>query len=332
MTVVVPCYNEEEVLQETNLRLSSVLDELIAQKWISAESSIFYVDDGSKDRTWEIICELNRNNKYVSGLKLARNAGHQNALFAGLTQAREYSDCIISVDADLQDDLAAIPQMIEKYREGYEVVYGVRRKRETDTLFKRVTAEGFYKVMNKMGANIVYNHADFRLLGNRALSALMEFKEVNLFIRGVVPMVGFKSTNVYYDRADRFAGQSKYPLKKMLAFAFDGITSLSVTPIRMVTLTGVVFAALSMLAALYAVIVKLNGNSISGWASIMVSLWFIGGVQLMCLGMIGEYIGKIYKETKHRPKYILEEELPAQCRSDRMLSGAYYTEVAASQL
>jgi len=323
LVIVVPCYNEEEVLPETITRLTRVLEDLISQNRISPRSSILFVDDGSKDATWKLISEYNKANRFVAGLKLARNAGHQNALLAGLKKAGESADCVISIDADLQDDLAAIPQMVLKYQEGYEVVYGVRKKRETDTFFKRFTAEGFYKLMNKLGAEVVFNHADFRLLGKRALSAFAQFEEANLFIRGIVPLVGFQSTTVFYDRAERFAGESKYPLKKMLAFAFDGITSLSVAPIRMVTVIGVIFALLSLVAGIYAIIIKSIGNSIPGWTSLIISLWFIGGVQIMCLGMIGEYIGKIYKETKRRPKYILEEELNSTSKNTEFTEGKY---------
>lgn len=309
LTIVVPCYNEEEVLPETVKRLTGVLEDLIAKRLVAEQSVILFVDDGSRDKTWTLIEEYNQFGKFVTGLKLARNAGHQNALWAGMMKAKTHSDCVISIDADLQDDVNAIREMVLKYREGYEVVYGVRRSRATDTLFKRTTAQGFYKLMKKMGADIVYNHADYRLLSKRALDNLARFEEVNLFLRGIVPMIGFKSATVYYDRHERFAGESKYPLKKMLMFAFDGITSLSVTPIRLVTLLGFLMFAVSILAGIYAIAGKLAGNAVSGWASLMVSVWFIGGLQLMALGLIGEYIGKIYKETKRRPRYIVEAEL-----------------------
>lgn len=309
LSIVVPCYNEEEVLPETTKRLIEVLEDMIDAQLIDSTSVILYVDDGSRDRTWELIEEFNRESNYVTGLKLARNAGHQNALLSGLMKAKRNCDIAVSIDADLQDDLAAIRAMVEKYHEGFEVVYGVRKSRTTDTFFKRFTAEGFYKLMRGLGANIVFNHADFRLLSKRALQNLSRFQESNLFLRGIVPMIGFRSTEVYYARAERFAGESKYPLKKMLAFAFDGITSLSVTPIRFVTLIGFVMFVLSIVAGLWALIAKLSGVTVTGWASLMVSLWFIGGVQVMCLGLIGEYVGKIYKETKHRPKYIIDIEL-----------------------
>jgi polyisoprenyl-phosphate glycosyltransferase len=309
LSIVVPCYNEEEVLPETIKRLTRVLDELIAEHLVAADSVMMLVDDGSRDRTWELIERYNKQNRFVTGLKLARNAGHQNALFSGLMRARNTADISVSIDADLQDDVDAIKEMVRKYHEGFEVVYGVRQSRTTDTFFKRFTAEGFYKVMDKMGAKVVFNHADYRLMSKRVLENLARFEEVNLFLRGIVPMIGFKSASVYYDRAERFAGESKYPLKKMLAFAFDGITSLSVTPIRLVTMTGVIFALIGILVAIYALVAKLMGNAISGWTSLMLSIWFIGGVQLICLGMIGEYVGKIYKETKRRPKYIVDIEL-----------------------
>ncbi|KEO82300.1 glycosyltransferase [Tumebacillus flagellatus] len=309
LSIVVPCYNEEEVLPETTKRLIDVLEELIADELIHESSVILYVDDGSRDRTWELIEQFNRESRFITGLKLARNAGHQNALLSGLMKAKRNADIAVSIDADLQDDLAAIRAMVEKFHEGYEVVYGVRESRTTDTFFKRFTAEGFYKLMRGLGANIVFNHADFRLMSKRALQNLGRFEESNLFLRGIVPMIGFRSTNVYYARAERFAGESKYPLKKMLAFAFDGITSLSVTPIRFVTMLGFIMFVLSILAGIWALIAKIAGSTVTGWSSLMVSLWLIGGVQIMCLGLIGEYVGKIYKETKRRPKYILDIDL-----------------------
>ncbi|OIK09388.1 glycosyltransferase [Bacillus sp. MUM 116] len=306
LTIVVPCYNEEAVLYETAKRLTEVVDNLIIKNAISLKSSILFVDDGSKDRTWGIIEELNQNNQYVKGLKLARNVGHQNALLAGLHTARENADCVISIDADLQDDVNAIEEFIQKYAEGYEVVYGVRRQRKTDTFFKRNTAQTFYKIMGFMGVNIIYNHADYRLLSKRVLTHLVDFKETNLFLRGIIPLIGFKSTKVYYNRNERFAGESKYPLKKMLAFAFDGITSFSIAPIRIITILGISLFILSIFTSLYTVIEKILGHTISGWTSIMLSIWFIGGFQLMGIGLIGEYIGKIFNEVKKRPKYIID--------------------------
>ena len=310
--IVVPCYNEEEVLPETISRLTKVLGGLIYNGIIASNSFMLFVDDGSKDRTWEIIENFQSTNRFVSGLKLARNAGHQSALLAGLNRARNSADCVVSIDADLQDDPEVIGEFVSKFREGYDIVYGVRKSRDTDTFFKRATAQAFYKFMQKLGANIVYNHADYRLMSKRALEQLDRFKEVNLFLRGIVPMIGFKSTNVYYDRHERFAGESKYPLKKMLAFAWDGITSLSITPIRLVTAVGFLLFVFSLLAGVYAIVQKNFGQTVSGWASLMVSIWFVGGIQLISLGLIGEYIGKIYKEVKHRPLYIIEKDIQAQ--------------------
>ncbi|AEI39238.1 glycosyltransferase family 2 protein [Paenibacillus mucilaginosus] len=310
--IVVPCYNEEEVLPETTSRLIEVLQNLINQKKIALQSKIMFVDDGSKDRTWEIIQALNDKQDFVTGLKLARNAGHQNALLAGLMTAKSFSDCVISIDADLQDDVNAIYEFIQKYHEGYDIVYGVRQSRTTDTFFKRFTAESFYRLMKTMGVNLVFNHADYRLMSKRTLENLADFQEVNLFIRGIVPLLGYKSTEVYYDRNERFAGESKYPLKKMLAFAFDGISSFSVTPIRLVTTAGFMIFGLSILAGIYAIIAKILGMTVTGWASIILSVWFLGGVQLIALGLIGEYVGKIYKEVKARPKFIIEKHLESK--------------------
>lgn len=312
LTIVVPCYNEEEVLPETVFQLSGVLDSLIQDQLVSGKSTLLFVDDGSKDKTWELIERFHASNSFVTGLKLARNAGHQSALLAGLLRAKAYSDCVVSIDADLQDDIEAIREFIAKYHEGYDIVYGVRDSRSTDTWFKRATAQGFYKLMTRMGVNIHYNHADFRLMSKRTLEELEKFQEVNLFLRGMVPLLGFPSTKVYYDRKERFAGESKYPLKKMLAFAFDGITSFSVTPIRFVTTMGFMLFALSVLAALYAIIGKILGANVTGWTSMILSVWFIGGVQLLALGLIGEYIGKIYKEVKHRPLYVIEKDMTAE--------------------
>jgi glycosyltransferase involved in cell wall biosynthesis len=309
LNIVVPCYNEEEVIAETFKQLSAVLDNLIKTNLVSSGSLLLFVDDGSRDRTWELIEKHHLDNSYVTGLKLARNVGHQNALLAGLMVAKEQADCVISIDADLQDDLSTIEKFVIEFHKGIEIVYGIRQSRESDTFFKRNTALGFYKIMARMGAQIEYNHADFRLMSKRALDQLEKFKEVNLFLRGVVPLIGFKSTKVYYDRHERFAGESKYPLKKMIAFALDGITSLSVTPIRFVTLAGFLLFLVSLAAGVYAITSKLSGNTVSGWASLMVSVWFIGGIQLVSMGLIGEYVGKIYKEVKHRPLYIIEKKL-----------------------
>jgi len=323
LTIVVPCYNEEEVLPETELRLSRVLSELIHDQLISTASTVLFVDDGSRDRTWELIEQFHHSNPYITGLKLANNAGHQSALLAGLKAAASYSDCVISIDADLQDDVEVMREFIVKFRQGCDVVYGIRKSRATDTLGKRATAQGFYKLMSKMGVNLRYNHADYRLLSKRALQALEQYKEVNLFLRGIVPLIGFPSAEVYYDRLERFAGESKYPVRKMLAFALEGITSFSVKPIRFVTLTGFGFSVLSALALLYALVGKIWGTTVSGWTSIMLSIWFIGGVQLLALGLIGEYIGKIYKEVKQRPLYVIEKQmLPDFARNEYRRSAA----------
>lgn len=316
LTLVIPCYNEEEVLPETISRLTVILEELAESQLISKHSKMLFVDDGSRDKTWDIIASYNLKNPFVSGLKLAKNAGHQNALLSGLMEAKETSDCVISVDADLQDDLNAIREFIIKFKEGYDIVYGVRKSRTTDTFFKRSTAQGFYRVMSKMGVNIVYNHADYRLMSKRVLQELSNFKEVNLFLRGLVPLIGYKSTEVYYDRHERFAGESKYPLKKMLAFAFDGITSFSITPIRLISAVGFAMFGISLLITVYTIISKLLGTTVWGWSSLMLSIWFIGGLQLVALGLIGEYIGKIYKEVKQRPKYIIETLLDSQSTLD----------------
>ncbi|MBD2866786.1 glycosyltransferase family 2 protein [Paenibacillus oceani] len=314
--IVVPCYNEEEVLPETVSQLTRMLERLVREKLIADGSFMLFVDDGSRDRTWELIEKYRSSNPRVSGLKLARNVGHQNALLAGLNRARNRVDCAVSIDADLQDDPEVIREFMIKYHEGFDIVYGIRQSRETDTAFKRSTAQTFYKLMRKMGADIEYNHADYRLMSKRALEQLERFKEVNLFLRGIVPMIGFNTTRVYFDRKERFAGESKYPLKKMLAFAWDGITSLSVTPIRLVTAAGFILFLISVVAALYSVIQKLAGNTVTGWTSLMLSLWFIGGIQLISLGLIGEYIGKIYKEVKRRPLYIVDKDLHAASESE----------------
>ena len=304
--VVVPCYNEEAVLPETSKRMLALFDEMKDGSLISAGSRIVFVDDGSKDKTWDIINSLAKQHTEIAGIKLAHNAGHQNALYGGLMTVKDECDCAISIDADLQDDINVIPQMVKHFTEGYDVVYGVRNKRDTDTFFKRTTAVAFYKLMHLMGVNIIFNHADYRLMSKRALGALAEFPERNMFLRGMVPLVGYRSTSVYYDRNERFAGESKYPLKKMLSFAFDGITSFSISPIRMISALGAVVCIISVIMAVYALVEKLLGNTGAGWASLMMSIWFIGGVQLLSVGLIGEYIGKLYKEVKRRPRYIIE--------------------------
>ncbi|MGG4039260.1 glycosyltransferase family 2 protein [Heyndrickxia ginsengihumi] len=318
--IVVPCYNEEEVLPETITRLSSILRQMIEKHAIDKNSAILLVDDGSKDQTWRLIEQYFQPNHFVRGIKLAHNAGHQNALFAGLMHAKERADIVISIDADLQDDVDVIPEMVDKYHEGYDVVYGVRKDRSTDTSFKRFTAQTFYRLMKKLGADIVYNHADYRLVSKRVLEQLSMYEERNLFLRGVIPMIGFPSTHVYYSRSERFAGESKYPLKKMLSFAFDGITSLSVTPIRYITGIGLAMSFISLIVGLYSFIREMMGHTVMGWTSLMTSIWLIGGIQLICLGVIGEYIGKIYRETKRRPKYHLETILEKQSSVDRKRS------------
>ncbi|NQX60465.1 glycosyltransferase family 2 protein [Paenibacillus qinlingensis] len=309
LTIVVPCYNEEEVLPETVFQLSEVLDSLITDQLVAPNSTVLFVDDGSKDATWSLIERFHLSNPFITGLKLAKNAGHQSALLAGLLKAKAYSDCVVSIDADLQDDTSVIREFLVKFHEGYDIVYGIRQDRSADTFFKRATAQGFYKLMTSLGVKIQYNHADFRLMSKRTLDNLEKFQEVNLFLRGLVPLLGFPSTQVYYDRKERFAGESKYPLRKMLAFAFDGITSFSVTPIRLVTVMGFLLFALSVVAAIYAIVGKFLGANVTGWTSLILSVWFIGGVQLLAIGLIGEYIGKIYKEVKQRPLFVIEKEL-----------------------
>ena len=307
--VVVPCYKEEEVLPETSKRLKEKLTALIAQGKISPRSRILFVNDGSKDRTWPIIEELHAQDHIFSGVNLSRNRGHQNALLAGLMTAVQYADMMVSMDADLQDDIDAMDRMIDAYHEGYDVVYGVRSSRKTDSFFKRFTAESFYKLMKAMGVDIVFNHADYRLMSRRAVEGLAEFKEVNLFLRGIVPQIGYSWTTVEYERAKRFAGESKYPLKKMLSFAFDGITSFSVKPLRLILFLGGVIFALSLVMLLWTLIRWIAGATVSGWASLMCSIWMIGGIQLLALGVIGEYMGKVYSEAKARPRFIIERVL-----------------------
>ena len=307
--LVIPCYNEEEVLPETSKRLKEKYTALMSAGKIDADSKIVFVNDGSKDRTWEMICDLHKADPVFRGVCLSRNKGHQNALLAGLMTVKSECDAAISMDADLQDDINAIDEMVDRYLEGYEVVYGVRSSRKKDTFFKRTTAQGFYKVMRAMGVETVYNHADYRLMSRRALEALSEFEEVNLFLRGIVPLVGFKSTQVTYERGERFAGESKYPLKKMLAFATEGITSMSVRPIRLITTLGFLVFLFSLGVLVYSIIRKFTGYTVPGWAFLAVSIWALGGVQLLAIGVIGEYIGKIYLETKHRPKFIVAEYL-----------------------
>lgn len=305
--IVIPCYNEEKVLPITAPMFLKKIQDLSASGKISQDSRVLFVNDGSKDNTWNIIKDLSKADPHYIGICQSRNRGHQNAVLAGLMEAKDKCDITISIDCDGQDDINAMDAMVDAYLDGCEVVYGVRSKRDTDTFFKRFTAEGFYKLMNWMGAEVVFNHADYRLISSRVLQEFANFKEVNIFLRGMIPLVGFKSTSVYYERAERIAGESHYPLKKMLALAFDGITSLSVKPIRMITGFGVTVSILSFVGVLWALISQLTGSTVSGWASTMCVICFMGGVQLVCLGVIGEYVGKIYMETKRRPRYIISE-------------------------
>ncbi len=307
--LVIPCYNEQEVLHETEKQLTIKINSMIDRGLVSNQSKIVFVNDGSKDNTWRIIQELHDQNPLVQGINLSRNKGHQNALLAGLMTVKEHADMVISLDADLQDDIDAIDRFVEKYYEGNDVVYGVRSARKTDTFFKKFTAQGFYKVMKGLGVDIVYNHADYRLMSKRALDELEHFKEVNLFLRGIVPLIGFQSAIVPYERHERFAGESKYPLKKMLSFAMDGITSFSVKPIRMVTAAGILIFSISILMLIYFLVLHLLRHTVAGWTTIVISVWAIGGLQLLATGIIGEYIGKIYMETKERPKFIVERYL-----------------------
>ncbi len=307
--LVVPCYNEEEVLPETSKRLREKMRSLIEKGKIAKDSKILFVNDGSKDRTWEMIEELHQKDAIYQGVKLSRNRGHQNALLGGLMTAKKYADMVISLDADLQDDIDAIDEFVEKYDKGCEIVYGVRSARKTDTFFKKFTAEGFYKLLHLMGGEVVFNHADYRLMSKRALEEMEKYQEVNLFLRGIVPMIGFQTDIVYYERHERLAGESKYPLKKMLALAIDGITSLSIKPIRLIVFLGMFIFVCSIAMLVYSLVQHFLGNTSIGWTSLIVSIWAIGGLQLLAIGVIGEYIGKIYLETKARPKYIIEKEL-----------------------
>ncbi|MEI3212404.1 MAG: glycosyltransferase family 2 protein [Lachnospiraceae bacterium] len=307
--MVIPCYNEQEVLPETSKRLKEKLSTLVKAGKIDSESRIIFVNDGSKDRTWEIIRRLHEEDPVFGGVNLSRNRGHQNALLAGLMTVKDHADMAISMDADLQDDINAIDEMVEKYLSGTDIVYGVRSSRAKDTFFKKATAEGFYKLMNTMGVNTVFNHADYRLMSKRALEGLAEFREVNLFLRGIVPMIGYSTDVVYYERGERFAGESKYPLGKMLSFAIEGITSLSTKPIRMITFLGFFIFLVSIGILIYSLVRHFMGATIVGWTTLMVSVWAIGGLILLSLGVVGEYIGKIYLETKARPRFLIEEFL-----------------------
>lgn len=306
--IVVPCYNEEAVLAETAKRLIELLNRMIEKGKISPDSMVYFVNDGSKDRTWEIIEAQSAANKLIGGINLSRNQGHQHALLGGLFTAK--GDALVSIDADLQDDIDVIEEMVDRYHEGCDIVYGVRKQRDTDTRFKKLTAEGFYKLMLWMGVDIVYNHADYRLMSRRAVEELKGYKEVNLFLRGIVPLLGFKTANVYYDRAERFAGESKYPLKKMLAFAWNGITSFSTVPLKLITILGFITFVTTLLAAGWVFLVwAVLDNAIPGWASTVLPIFFFGGVQILSLGVIGEYLGKVYSETKARPRFIIERVL-----------------------
>lgn len=307
--IVVPCYNEQEVLGETTRRLTDKLYALIKQDKISEKSRILYVDDGSKDQTWSIICELFDKNEYVTGIKLSRNKGHQNALLAGLFEASEKADMIVSMDADLQDDIEVLDKFVDEYYKGSQIVYGVRKSRKKDSVFKRTTALAFYKLMRAMGVEMVYNHADYRLMSKRAVEELKNYKEVNLFLRGIVPMIGFKTSTVEYDRGERFAGESKYSLGRMLYFAIDGITSTSVRPIRMITMFGLFSVIFSIVYGVYVIIGHATGGTVQGWTTFVLLICFFGGAQIMCTGIVGEYVGKIYLETKERPRFIVEDKL-----------------------
>lgn len=305
--IIIPCYDEETVLPITSDLFLKELQVLMSSKKVSGDSRIVFVNDGSHDTTWSIIKELSMKDNHFTGLCLSRNRGHQNAVLAGLMESKDSCDITISIDCDGQDDISAMEEMVDQYMQGNEVVYGVRSKRDTDTFFKRFTAESFYKLLNVMGAEVVYNHADYRLMSSRVLNEFAKFGEVNLFLRGMVPLVGFKSATVYYERHERIAGESHYPLSKMLALAFDGITSLSVKPLSLITSFGFIVSVLSFIGVLYAVISYLRGAAVSGWASMICIICMLGGIQLICLGVIGQYIGKIYMEVKHRPRYIISE-------------------------
>jgi len=308
--IVIPCYNEEEGLHETTKRLTVLLTEMIDAGEIDKESFVCYVDDGSQDNTWQLIEKFQKESPLFKGIKLSRNFGHQNALIAGLMQLKDTADALISMDADLQDDITVVRSFVEKYKEGYEVVYGVRDDRSADTKFKRGTAEFFYKFQHFMGIETVHNHADYRLLSKKALDALAQFKEIDLFLRGIVPLLGFRSCSVYYKRAERFAGETKYPLKKMILLALDGIASFSIMPLRLITVVGFVLFMFSLLAIIWVALEKLFwGNAVQGWASTMISIYLIGGIQIMSLGIIGEYVGRTFQQSKGRPRYIIDREI-----------------------
>lgn len=307
--IVIPCYNEEAVLPITAPLFLQKINDLAARGLVSDRSRVLFVNDGSRDRTWELISQLHENDPIFCGVDLSRNRGHQNALLAGLMTARDRADLVISMDADLQDDVDAVDAMVDKYLEGVDIVYGVRSSRKKDSFFKRTTAEAFYRLMNLMGADTVFNHADYRLMSRRALDGLAQFQEVNLFLRGIVPMIGYRTDTVEYERGERFAGESKYPLKKMMAFALEGVTSLSIKPLRMITALGFLIFLVSLVMIVYNVARWIGGNTITGWASLACSIWLIGGLILLALGVIGEYMGKLYLESKHRPRFLIRQVL-----------------------
>ena len=306
--VIIPCYNEEEVLKVTCGMFTGEIKELIEKNKISEESRIVYVDDGSRDNTWNIITRLAADNACIKGIRLSRNRGHQNAVLAGLLESKDLCDISITIDCDGQDDIHAMEDMVDAYTDGADIVYGVRSDRSTDTFFKRFTAEAYYHLLNMMGVEVIFNHADYRLMSGRVLQELSKFKEVNLFLRGMVPLIGYKSTSVYYERHERIAGESHYPLSKMLSLAFDGITSLSIKPIRIITWMGIIVSLISFIGVIWAIVARCLGNVVTGWSSTLAVMCFLGGVQLICLGVLGEYIGKIYMEVKHRPRYIISEK------------------------
>ncbi|MEL3959227.1 glycosyltransferase family 2 protein [Caldifermentibacillus hisashii] len=323
LTIIVPCFNEEEVLPETIKQLTELMNELCEEKLIGKHSRILFVDDGSTDRTWMMIAMESVRNQFVTGIKLARNVGHQKALLAGYLKAREKCDCAISIDADLQDDVGVIKEFMKNYHEGYEIVYGVRKRRDTDSFFKRTTAQGFYRMMKKLGIDLVYNHADFRLLSKRALDELARYPENNLFLRGILPLLGFRSTKVFYDRKERLAGKTKYPLRKMISFALDGLTSFSVRPIRFITIVGIILFSVSILLGSFTIF----NHAIFGLNGTVLSLWVLGSLQLIALGTVGEYIGKIFIEVKNRPKYAVEIDLFTKSmveRLDRKIDESYF--------
>ncbi len=313
---MIPCYNEEEVLPVTAPMFLKEIEELVKLDLITEDSRILFVDDGSKDNTWKIINELTLTDKHYIGIQQSRNRGHQNAVLAGLMEAKDNCDITISIDCDGQDDIHAMEDMVKAYHDGCEIVYGVRNDRSSDTFFKRFTAQSYYKVLNALGGDVVYNHADYRLVSSRALQEFANFKEVNLFLRGMFPLVGFKSTSVYYERHERLAGKSHYPLSKMLALAFDGITSLSNKPIRLISMTGILVSLLGFIGIIWAVIAHIIGQTVAGWASMICAMFFIGGIQLICIGVLGEYIGKIYMEVKHRPRYIISKRTTDEREED----------------